>query len=90
MNSDDPESNCPRCGKPMRAGYIQCGNRIAWVPKVSKLSVEPSLQKEAVVLSKQNRFQINVVRAYLCEDCQHVLIIYADSPEESTTDTPTQ
>ncbi|WP_367301548.1 PF20097 family protein [Staphylococcus aureus] len=40
------------------------------------MSVEPSLNKGAVLLSKQNRFSINYVEAYLCEKCEKVIINY--------------
>ena len=38
-------SECSTCGSEMKKGYIQSSNRLAWVPKVAKLSVEPSLKK---------------------------------------------
>jgi len=62
----------------MKKGYIQSGTRLAWVPKVSKLSIEPSLNKESVLLSNQSRFSINYVDAYLCEGCKKVLIDYSN------------
>lgn len=70
-------NQCPSCGKALKKGFIQSGTRLAWVPKVSKASVEPSLNKDAVLLSKQNRFSINFVDAYICEDCEKVVIDYA-------------
>lgn len=73
--------NCPNCDKEMKKGYIQSGTRLAWVPKVSKLSVEPSLNKESVLLSKQSRFSINYVDAYLCESCKRVMIDYSDNED---------
>lgn len=74
-------NTCSICGDEMRKGYIQSGTRLAWVPEVSKLSVEPSLNKESVVLSKQNRFSINFVDAYLCENCKKVIIDYSDNED---------
>ena len=71
-------NKCPNCGNEMKKGYIQSGTRLAWVPKVSKLSVEPSLNKESVLLSNQSRFSINYVDAYLCEGCKKVLIDYSN------------
>lgn len=71
-------NECPNCGSEMKKGYIQSGTRLAWVPKVSKLSIEPSLNKESVLLSNQSRFSINYVDAYLCEDCKKVLIDYSN------------
>ena len=62
----------------MKKGYIQSGTRLAWVPKVSKLSIEPSLNKESVLLSNQSRFSINYVDAYLCEGCKKVLVDYSN------------
>ncbi len=72
-------NKCSICSEEMRKGYIQSSTRLAWVPEVSKLSVEPSRNKESVVLSKQNRFSINYVDAYLCESCKKVVIDYSDN-----------
>ena len=71
-------NECSNCGSEMKKGYIQSGTRLAWVPKVSKLSIEPSLNKESVLLSNQSRFSINYVDAYLCEGCKKVLIDYSN------------
>jgi len=67
---------CPSCGKEMKKGFIQSGTRLAWVPKVTRLTVEPSFNQDAVLLSKQSRLSINYVDAYLCESCQKVLVDY--------------
>ena len=68
---------CSKCGGEVKKGYIQCSNRIAWVPEKSKISVEPSLNSESVLLSEQNRFSVNYVTAHLCEKCELVLIDYS-------------
>ncbi len=70
-------SKCSECGGEVKKGYIQCGNRIAWVPEISKSSVEPSMNKESILLSNQNRFSINYVDAYICEECQQVVLDYS-------------
>lgn len=70
------EDICAKYGGEMKKGYIQCSNRIAWVPKVSKLSVEPSLNQDSILLSKQNRFSINHVEDYICEACGIVVMDY--------------
>jgi hypothetical protein len=75
----DFKKKCSKCGGEVKKGYIQAANRIAWVPEVTKASVEPSLNKGAVVLSKQNRFSINYVDAYLCKKCEAVFIDYSDN-----------
>lgn len=71
--------NCPYCNQEMKKGYIQCSNRIAWTPNLSKISVEPSLNKESIILSKQNRLSINHIDAYICEKCKKVIIDYFDN-----------
>ncbi|MEC2054625.1 hypothetical protein I6J18_18925 [Peribacillus psychrosaccharolyticus] len=71
-------SECSTCGSEMKKGFIQSGTRLAWVPKPAKFSVEPSLNKESVLLSNQNRFSINIVDAFLCEGCKRVLIDFSD------------
>lgn len=71
-------SECSTCGSEMKKGFIQSGTRLAWVPKPTKFSVEPSLNKESVLLSNQNRFSINIVDAFLCEGCKRVLIDFSD------------
>lgn len=79
--SDNFNNKCSVCNKEMKKGYIQSGTRLAWVPKVSKLSVEPSFNKESVLLSNQNRLSINYVDAYLCENCKKVIIDYSDNQD---------
>lgn len=74
-------NECSTCGSEMKKGYIQSSNRLAWVPKVAKLSVEPSLSEGSVLLSNQNRFTINYVVAFLCENCKKVLIDFSDKEE---------
>ena len=74
-------NQCPYCEMEMKKGFIQSGTRLAWVPKVSKVSVEPSLNKNSVLLSKQNRLSINYVDAYLCEHCEKVLIDYSNNKD---------
>ena len=78
---DSIDKQCPSCEKEMKKGFIQSGTRLAWVPKVSRASVEPSLNKDSVLLSKQNRFSINYVNAYLCEHCEKVLIDYSNNKD---------
>lgn len=79
--SENFKNNCPNCDEEMKKGYIQSGTKLAWVPKVSKLSVEPSLNKDSVLLSKQSRFSINYVDAYLCESCKKVIIDYSGNED---------
>lgn len=73
---------CPFCESEMKKGFIQSGTRLAWVPKVSKLSAEPSLTKGSVLLSEQSRFSINYVDAFLCESCKKVVIDYEGNEQE--------
>lgn len=75
------KNKCFKCGGEVKKGYIQCANRIAWVPKVSKASVEPSFSKDSVLLSKQTRFSINHVDAYICKKCKNVVLDYSDVEE---------
>lgn len=75
------KDKCFKCGGEVKKGYIQCANRIAWVPEVSKASVEPNFNKGSILLSKQNRFSINHIDAYLCEKCKNVFIDYSDIEE---------
>ncbi|MDE4084365.1 PF20097 family protein [Planococcus maritimus] len=73
---------CPFCQSEMKKEFIQSGTRLAWVPKVSKLSAEPSLTKGSVLLSEQSRFSINHVDAFLCESCNKVIIDYESNEQE--------
>lgn len=68
---------CATCGNEMREGVIEAGNRIAWVPEVTKASVEPCLNKDSVILSTQNRSSINHVKAFPCVPCEQVLLDYS-------------
>ncbi|MFD1205352.1 PF20097 family protein [Sporosarcina contaminans] len=68
---------CPFCEGEMKKGYIQSGTRLAWVPRVSKAIIEPSFIKDSVLLSKQSRFLVSNVDAYLCERCKKVVLDYS-------------
>lgn len=76
------KKECVECGGEVKKGYIQCGNRIAWVPEVSKASIEPSMNKDSILLSNQTRFSINHVDAYICEKCKKVVLDYSDLENE--------
>lgn len=72
------KKECSECGGEVKKGYIQCANRIAWVPEINKVSVEPSMTKGSILLSNQTRFSINYVDAYICEECKRVVLDYSD------------
>lgn len=76
---ENKTKKCSECGGEVKKGYIQCANRIAQVPEVSKSSVEPSMNKDSILLLNQTRFSINYVDAYICEECEEVVLDYSDA-----------
>ncbi len=70
---------CPYCGNEMDKGTIQSPHEIAWVEGEKRLhSTFYGLYDGAMVLSKRSMLKGSAVIAFLCRECQKVLIDYSD------------
>ena len=71
---------CAVCGNEMEKGFLQTGNRMAWVKKKHMFSLLP---KEGEVLLGNHVFTGLIFEAYICKACKKITIDYngADAPE---------
>ncbi len=70
---------CPYCGIEMEKGIIQDPHEISWNPGEERPDIGlAALHKGSVVLSKFSLTKGSAVLAYLCRDCQKVVIDYSD------------
>ena len=67
---------CPKCNSEMEAGMIQSGKMIIWTNKKHLVSINP--RKNDVVLA-DNPVGGATVPAYICRDCELVVIQYRDA-----------
>ena len=68
---------CYCCGKEMELGVIQSAQEINWQSK-KRLMNNSDLYDDAVCLSMRSFWKGSAVKAWLCRDCQKVVIDYAD------------
>jgi hypothetical protein len=71
----DSTMKCPCCHNQMEQGYLQTGQRIAWTKKIHKISLCP--QKGEILLAN-NVFQGAHFQAYVCKQCQKIVLDYVD------------
>lgn len=67
--------NCPYCSKIMEKGVIESPQEINWKHK-RKLFGTKLCNPDAVVLSPASFFNGAAVTAFICEDCEKVIIDY--------------
>ena len=67
---------CPYCSKEMELGVIQSPNEIAW-QKDRHLFGRSDLHNGAVCLSQHSFLKGSSVEAWLCRECNKVIIDYA-------------
>lgn len=66
--------NCPVCGNEMAQGFLQGGQRIAWVKTPHKVSLLP---KSGEVLLGNNLMEDLSFPAGLCKNCKKILLDYS-------------
>ena len=70
---------CPYCGNEMETGLIQSPQEISWIKGEKKhLFGRAELHDGSVVLSELSFLKGSAVTAFLCRECQKVLIDYSD------------
>ena len=70
---------CPYCQKEMEKGVIQSIQEIAWLKKKHLLAAADLHSREKpVILSPRSFWKGSQVTAYLCRDCEKVIIDYSE------------
>jgi hypothetical protein len=73
---------CPYCGNEMEKGLIQSPREIAWLKGEKKAFLgKAAFHSGSVILSESSILKGSAVAAYLCRNCQKVLIDYAEPSE---------
>ena len=72
--------NCPYCGKEMEKGVIQSPHEISWQKKKSFIG-RAMFHENSIVLSELSMLKGSAVIAYLCRDCQKIVIDYSENTE---------
>ena len=74
---------CPFCDREMEKGIIQSPHEIAWLKGEKKhLFNRAALHDGSVILSELSLINGSAVTAYLCRDCEKVLIDYSDKASD--------
>ncbi len=68
---------CPYCNNDMEIGYIGSGQPLFWSKGESRQLFSTQFDEGSVVLSKLSLFG-SAVKAFLCRECQKILIDYSD------------
>ena len=72
---------CPQCQQLMERGVIQSSQEIAWHRK-KHLIARASFHKGSVVLSAMSFWRGSASIAYLCRECELVIIDYHDGKND--------
>ena len=71
--------NCPYCGQPMQAGFIQCRDGLYWTAKARPVAALPVLSGERIDLSDGEGgglFRGYRAAALCCRACKKVIVEY--------------
>ena len=70
---------CPYCEKEMEQGFIQSPHEISWKKGYKRpLFGRAQFHEGSVILSELSFMKGSAVTAFLCRDCQKVIIDYSD------------
>ena len=70
---------CPYCEKEMEQGFIQSHHEISWKKGDKRpLFGRAQFHEGSVILSELSFMKGSAVTAFLCRDCQKVIIDYSD------------
>lgn len=65
---------CPYCKREMEKGLIQSPQDISWIKGNKRKFFRGSFYQDSVVLSQYSFLKGSAVTAFLCRDCQKVII----------------
>lgn len=71
---------CPYCNKEMEKGVIQSQQEIAW-HKEKHMFIRADMHKGSICLSQFSFLKGSSVDAWLCRDCNKIIIDYAETSE---------
>ena len=74
--------NCPYCGEMMEKGLIQSDEEICWLRKKAFFN-HADMHEGAVCLAPGSFWKGAVVEAWLCRQCEKVVIDYAQKEEKT-------
>ncbi len=81
----DLTMKCPYCNCEMELGHIQSNQEITWFKGLKPHFLNNSeFHEDSVLLSKFKYFSRSSVKAYLCRNCQKVIIDYSDFQSDLT------
>ena len=66
--------DCPYCGREMEQGLIQSPHDISWIKGTKRKLFRGAFYQDSVVLSRYSPLHGSAVTAFLCRDCQKVII----------------
>jgi|BioPla2DNA2_1021312.scaffolds.fasta_scaffold38914_3 hypothetical protein len=66
---------CPVCNNEMELGFLQGMNRVAWVKKPHRVSLNP---KQGEILLENNTIKDFVFSSWICKECRKILVDYSD------------
>lgn len=74
---------CPYCDKEMELGVISSPQELSWIKGEKKpFFAKAEFHDGAVVLSEVSFMKGSAVTAYLCRDCEKVIIDYSRKSSE--------
>jgi hypothetical protein len=59
----------------MELGFLQGMNRVAWVKKPHRVSLNP---KQGEILLENNTIKDFVFSSWICKECRKILVDYSD------------
>ena len=73
---------CPYCGKEMEQGVIQSTYELNWQKK-RRLMNRSDMYEDAICLSPMSFWKGSAVTAWLCRDCNKIVIDYSPEADET-------
>ena len=80
-NRGDDYMKCPYCGREMEQGVIQSTYELNWQKK-RRLMNRSDMYEDAICLSPMSFWKGSAVTAWLCRDCNKIVIDYSPKPDE--------
>lgn len=68
---------CPKCGKDMKAGFLQTGRPVAFNKERHKITLLPGDEED--ILIANNAIRYNDFHGYICKECGLVLFDYKNA-----------
>lgn len=66
---------CPVCKNEMEQGFLQGMNRVAWVKKRHRVSLNPN---QGEILLENNSIKDFIFSSWICKECRKIVVDYSD------------